>query len=65
MRNVIPVLTVLALLAGLWWAAVAPMNIRPALDQVERSGGIVVPEGSVQYLAELFRNLSIQSKWLL
>lgn len=48
MRNVIPVLTVLALLAGLWWAAVAPMNIRPALDQVERSGGIVVPEGSVQ-----------------
>lgn len=48
MRNVIPVLTVLALLAGLWWAAVAPMNIRPALDQVERSGGIIVPEGSVQ-----------------
>ena len=48
MRNVIPVLTVLALLAGLWWAAVAPMNIRPALDQVERSGGTVVPEGSVQ-----------------
>lgn len=48
MRNVIPVLTLLALLAGLWWAAVAPMNIRPALDQVERSGGIVVPEGSVQ-----------------
>lgn len=48
MRNVIPVLTVLALLAGLWWAAVAPMNIRPALGQVERSGGVVVPEGSVQ-----------------
>lgn len=48
MRNVIPVLTVLALIAGLWWAAVAPMNIRPALDQAERAGATVVPEGSVQ-----------------
>lgn len=48
MRNVIPVLTVLALLVGVWWAAVAPMNIRPALDQAERSGATIVPEGSVQ-----------------
>lgn len=48
MRNVIPVLTVLTLLVGLWWAAVAPMNIRPALDIAERSGANVLPEGSVQ-----------------
>ena len=48
MRNVIPVLTVLVVLVGLWWAAVAPMNIRPALDLAERGGAVIVPEGSVQ-----------------
>jgi len=47
MRSVFPVLTVLAVIVGLWWAAVAPMNIRPALDIAERSGVAVVPEGSV------------------
>lgn len=48
MRNLLPILTVLAAIACLWWAAVAPMNIRTALDQVERSGAVVIPEGSVQ-----------------
>ncbi|GGE37061.1 ABC transporter permease [Actibacterium pelagium] len=48
MRNAIPVLTVLVVLVGLWWAAVAPMNIRPALDLAERGGAVIVPEGSVQ-----------------
>ena len=48
MRNLLPVLTLLVVLLVVWWAAVAPMNIRPALDQVERSGATVVPEGSVQ-----------------
>lgn len=48
MRNFLPVLTLLVILLGVWWGAVAPMNIRPALDQVERSGAVVVPEGSVQ-----------------
>lgn len=47
MRNVIPVLTVLVFLLGLWWLAVAPMNIKPALDQIERAGETVTPEGSV------------------
>ncbi|MEM8742416.1 MAG: ABC transporter permease [Pseudomonadota bacterium] len=47
MRNLLPVLAVLAALLALWWAAVAPMNIRAALDVAERSGASVQPEGSV------------------
>ncbi len=44
MRNVLPVLTVLAALLAFWYAAVAPMNIRVALDQAERAGIVVTPE---------------------
>ncbi len=47
MRNLVPVLTVLAVIVGIWYLAVAPMNIRVALDQAERAGEPVVPEGSV------------------
>lgn len=50
MRNVIPVLTVLAALVALWYAAVAPMNIRVALDQAERAGVAVTPEGARERL---------------
>lgn len=46
MRNLLPVLTVLAAIVGVWYLAVAPMNIRVALDQAERAGAAVVPEGS-------------------
>jgi NitT/TauT family transport system permease protein len=45
--TLVPVLTVLAAIVGLWYLAVAPMNIRVALDQAERSGAVVTPEGSV------------------
>ncbi|MEM8775782.1 MAG: ABC transporter permease, partial [Pseudomonadota bacterium] len=45
-RNALPVLTVLAALIGLWYASVAPMNIRVALDQVERGGAVVEPATS-------------------
>lgn len=47
MRNVVPVLSVLAVIVGLWYLAVAPMNVRIALDQAERAGAVVTPEGSV------------------
>jgi len=47
MRNVIPVITVLAVLVLVWCAAVAPMNMRAALDVAERAGSVVKPEGSV------------------
>ena len=43
MRAVVPVLAVLAALVALWYAAVAPMNIRGALDVAERGGAEVVP----------------------
>ena len=48
MRNLLPILTVLGAMVALWYVAVAPMNIRVALDQVERAGAFVVPEGSVE-----------------
>lgn len=46
MRNLLPVLAVLGSILALWYAAVGPMNIRGALDQAERAGAVVVPEGS-------------------
>ena len=46
-RNLLPVLTVLAVLVGIWYVAVAPMNVRVALDQAERAGAVIVPEGAV------------------
>ncbi len=48
MRNsFVPVLTVLAVIVGIWFLAVAPMNVRVALDQAERGGAVITPEGSV------------------
>ena len=48
MRNsLLPVLTVLVVIVGAWYLAVAPMNIRVALDQAERGGAAILPEGSV------------------
>ncbi len=43
MSRALPILAVLAGLVVLWFAAVAPMNIRGALDQVERAGTDVSP----------------------
>jgi len=54
MRAVFPVLTVLAVMVGTWWASVAPMNIRPSLDIAERAGVAVHPVGSVER-----RNVSV------
>ena len=48
MRNLLPVLTVLAVIIGVWYAAVAPMNIRVALDQAERAGAAVQPATSLE-----------------
>ena len=47
-RSLFPILTVLGALVAIWYLAVAPMNIRVALDQAERSGATIVPEGSVE-----------------
>ena len=47
MRSGLPVLTVLVVIVGIWYLAVAPMNVRVALDQAERADAVIVPEGSV------------------
>lgn len=46
MRQIIPVLTVLLAFVVIWFAAVAPMNIRQSLDLAERGGAVVTPEGA-------------------
>lgn len=38
MRNLLPILTVVAALIALWYVAVVPMNARWALDQADRAG---------------------------
>ncbi|MCD1625138.1 MAG: ABC transporter permease [Paracoccaceae bacterium] len=43
MRNALPVLTVLLAIVAIWYAAVAPMNIRVALDQAQRTGAVLEP----------------------
>lgn len=47
-KRILPVLSVLLMLIVLWYASVAPMNIRGALDQAERAGLDVVPKGMLQ-----------------
>ena len=46
-RSFWPILVVLSLIIGLWYLAVAPMNLRGALDQAERAGVAIIPEGSI------------------
>jgi NitT/TauT family transport system permease protein len=48
MRNAVPVLTVLLAIVAIWYAAVAPMNIRVALDQAQRAGAILAPETALE-----------------
>lgn len=43
MRSFVPILTVVAALIALWYAAMVPMNIKEALMQAERAGATVVP----------------------
>lgn len=44
MRSMLPILTVLGAILAIWYLAVAPMNIRVALDQAERAGAEIVPQ---------------------
>ena len=46
MRSAFPVLTVLGVIVGLWYLAVAPMNIWQALDMAERGGVAVEPDNA-------------------
>ena len=44
MRTILPILTVIVVLVGFWYAAVVPMNIKGALTQAERAGVSVTPD---------------------
>lgn len=43
MRAVLPVLTIVAVIVGLWYAACVPMNIKGVLTEAQRAGVEVVP----------------------
>ncbi len=43
MKSVLPVLSVLAVIVGLWYAACVPMNMRGVLTEAERAGAGVIP----------------------
>ena len=42
-----PVLTVLAVIIGLWYAACLPMNVREVLTEAERAGLAIVPSAAI------------------
>ncbi|WP_424971485.1 ABC transporter permease [Dinoroseobacter sp. S76] len=44
MRLILPVLTVIAALVAIWYAAAVPMNIKGVLVEAERAGAVVTPE---------------------
>ncbi|MDK3016293.1 ABC transporter permease [Pseudodonghicola flavimaris] len=46
MKSVLAVLTVVAAIVAIWYAACAPMNIKGVLTELERGGAQVVPEGA-------------------
>ena len=48
MRNALPVLTVLLAILAIWYVAVAPMNIRVALDQAQRGGAVLQPATALE-----------------
>lgn len=43
MARLVPIMTVVAAIVALWYAAVVPMNIKETLAQLERGGAEVVP----------------------
>jgi NitT/TauT family transport system permease protein len=61
MKNSLPILAVLAAIVAIWYAAVAPMNIRGALDVAERSGAEVVPPASVDRFEQPIWRLMIDN----
>ncbi len=61
MRSLLPILTVLGAIVAIWYLAVAPMNLRVALDQVERSGATVEPATSVERRATSVSRLMLNN----
>ena len=64
MRTILPILTVIVVLVGFWYAAVVPMNIKGALTQAERAGVSVTPDTALarrdaDALGLVFRNTHV------
>ncbi len=62
MRALVPILTIVAALIGLWYVACVPMNVAEVLTQAERDGAVVDPATAaerrdVSRWALTFRNL--------
>lgn len=47
MKSVVPILTVVAAIFGIWLLAVVPMNMHLVADQAQRDGAVVVPDTPV------------------
>ncbi len=47
-QTIVPVLTVIAAIAAIWYIACVPMNIREVLTTAERTGAVVYPETAVE-----------------
>ena len=47
-RVMLPIVVVVAAIVGLWYLAVAPMNIKGSLMIAERAGVEVIPAGSAE-----------------
>jgi NitT/TauT family transport system permease protein len=63
-KSIVPILTVIASIVALWYAAVVPMNIKGALTQAERSGVVVTPDTAVARrdagaIGLVFKNLHV------
>ena len=48
MKSVLPVLTVVAFILGLWTLAVVPMNMHASVTQAQRDGAVVRPETAIE-----------------
>ncbi len=69
MRALLPVLTIVAVLIGFWYAACVPMNAAEVLTQAERDGAVIDPptaadRRNMSRWALTFRNLdSLGGSW--
>ena len=48
-----PILTVLAVIIALWYAACLPMNVREVLTGAERVGAVIMPPAAGDHIKKL------------
>ncbi len=65
MRSVLPVLTVVAVVVGIWLLAVIPMNMHLVADQAQRDGLTVAPETPAERQEHSGLGLSLKNTHLI